>query len=99
MFIFFLNSYPKILIATYGARVRGSVFKMEFRVQLENLNPLRPFQDLPGFQGKIEFECWKKYVKRQKSKSERCEFYEKICVARFLTRKTTGNGMNQNPEN
>ena len=37
--------------------LRGSVFKIEFRVlaRLENLNPLRPLQDLSGFIKKTEF--------------------------------------------
>ena len=44
-----LISYLKTLNATYGAKVRGSVFKMKFRFFLENLNLLRPLQDLPSF--------------------------------------------------
>ena len=39
----------KIIIASYGARLRGSVFKIKFRVLAGEFNPFRPFQDLSSF--------------------------------------------------
>ena len=56
---------------------------------LENLNPLRPLQDLPGFQMKIEFkdvknqQCVEKDVKQQKSRTEHCDFTEKFAMHDF----------------
>ena len=60
---------------------------------LENLNPLRPLQDLPGFQIKIEFrdiknqQCFEKIVKWQKSTSELWDFTEKFAMHDFRQEK------------
>ena len=44
---FFLNFlFLKILIASYGARVRGNVFKMEFRVLFREFESI---ETSPGF--------------------------------------------------
>ena len=79
---FFLKQ--KQLDATHGVKVYLE-WNLEFYV--ENLNPLRPFQDLPSFLVKMgltslksqySWPCWKKFVKRQKSMSECCNFTRKI---------------------
>ena len=70
--------------------------RLNLEFQLENLNPLRPLQDLPGFQMKIEFkdiknqQCFEKNVKQQKSRTEHCDFTKKF-DASILTRKMTAN--------
>ena len=40
-----------------------------------------------------------KIVESQKSRCKHCDFTKKNSIAQILTRKMTGNGMNQNPEN
>ena len=52
--LFFFNFFFQLLflrmpIASYGARVRGSVFKMILEFFLDSLNLMRPLQDLPSF--------------------------------------------------
>ena len=46
---FFYNLFPKILIDTNGARVWKVYLRWNFEFYLENRNPLRPLQNLPGF--------------------------------------------------
>ena len=96
-------------MASYGARVRGSVFKMKFWVlsrEFESIETSPGFAQLLGenwvsshkksiFKTMLEKIC----VKGQKSRSECCDFTKKFKLHNFWQEKMTGNGMNKNPKN
>ena len=72
---------------------------------LENLNPLRPLQDLPGFQMKIEFkeikdqQCFEKNVKQQKSRTEHCDFTKKFDASIFDKKNDSKQKVNEKSQN
>ena len=79
--------------------------RLNLEFQLENLNPLRPLQDLPGFQMKIEFkdvknqQCVEKDVKQQKSRSEHCDFTKKFDASIFDKKNDSKQKVNKKSQN
>ena len=79
--------------------------RLNLEFQLENLNPLRPLQDLSGFQMKIEFEdiknqqCVEKDVKQQKSRTEHCDFTKKFDASIFDKRNDSKKPVNEKLQN
>ena len=90
----------KMIIASYGAGVRGSVFKIKFKVLAGEFESIRPFQDLFSLQEKIRFKVIKKSIIKtilEKKLSNDKSLEVNVVISRknqwhqYLTRKMTVN--------
>ena len=78
-------------IASYGARVRESVFRIKFRVLAVEFESI---ETSPGF-ARLEFkdiknqQCVDKDVKYQKSRTEHCDFTKKFDASIFVKKNVS----------